>query len=62
MKRLYLSEDKKLVGLCGGIGEYFEVDPSIVRLGWIVITILTGIIPGIMAYIIAAIIVPRKPE
>lgn len=62
MKRLYLSStDKKLSGVCGGIAEYFAVDPSIVRLAWIIITILTGIVPGIVAYIIAAVVIPEAP-
>ena len=62
MKKLYLSENKKLSGVCGGVAEYFEVDPSIVRLAWIVITILTGVVPGVIAYIIAAIVIPNKSE
>ncbi len=63
MKKLYLSSnDKKLLGLCGGIGEYFDVDPSLVRLSWIILTILTGLIPGIVAYFVAAIVVPREPK
>ncbi len=60
MKRLYLSMDKKLSGVCGGIGEYFEVDPTIIRLAWIVMTVLTGILPGIIAYIIAAMVIPKE--
>ena len=59
-KRLYLSKDKKLSGVCGGIAEYFDVDSSLVRLAWIVMTVITGVIPGIIAYIIAAIVVPKE--
>jgi phage shock protein C len=63
MKRLHLSAtDKKLSGVCGGIGEYFDIDPTLVRLGWIVLTILTGIVPGIVGYIIAALVIPHKDE
>lgn len=62
MKRLYLSRDRKISGVCGGIGKYYEIDPSLVRLGWIIITILTGVVPGIFAYIIAAIVIPPNPE
>lgn len=58
MKRLYLSTDKKLSGVCGGIAEYFDIDPTIVRLGWIVLTILTGIVQGVVAYIVAALVIP----
>jgi phage shock protein C len=62
MKKLYLSEDKKLAGVCGGVGEYFDIDPNLVRLAWILITILTGIVPGIIAYIVAAVIIPKAGE
>lgn len=58
MKKLYLSKDRKIAGVCGGVGEYFGIDPSVIRLGWIVITILTGIVPGIVAYLVAAIVIP----
>lgn len=61
IKRLYLSEsDKKLFGVCGGIGEYFQIDSTLVRLAWIVLSIITAIIPGIIGYIIAAIVIPNK--
>lgn len=63
VKKLYLSNtDKKLSGVCGGIADYFQVDSSLVRLGWIIITILTGIFPGIIAYIVAAIVIPPGPQ
>lgn len=63
VKRLYLSSsDKKLTGLCGGVAEYFEIDSSLVRLGWIIFTVLTGMVPGVIAYIIAAIVIPREPS
>ena len=62
MKRLYLSStDKKIAGLCGGLGEYLNTDPSIIRLLWIIVTILTGIVPGILAYIIAILVIPTEP-
>ena len=60
-KTLHLSRnDKMLSGLCGGIAEYFNIDSSLVRLAWIVLTILTGIIPGILAYIVAVIVIPKE--
>jgi len=62
-KKLYLSmSDRKIVGLCGGIGAYLEVDSSIIRLAWIVFTVITGIFPGIFAYIIAALVIPKESE
>ncbi len=60
-KRLYKSAtDKKLDGVCAGIAEYFDVDPTLIRLLWVLGTIFVG--AGIIAYIIAAFIMPRKPE
>ncbi|MCI5481759.1 MAG: PspC domain-containing protein, partial [Lachnospiraceae bacterium] len=60
-KRLYKSnENKMLDGVCGGIAEYFDIDPTLVRLGLILFCALGG--SGILAYIIAAIVIPRKPE
>jgi phage shock protein PspC (stress-responsive transcriptional regulator) len=62
MKRLYLSDtDKKLGGVCGGLGEYFDADPTLVRLLTVVIALPTGVIPILIAYIIAWMIVPRRP-
>ena len=54
------SKNKKLFGVCGGLAEYFDVDVTIIRLTWIVVTVLTGIIPGIIAYLIAAIVMPKS--
>ncbi|MGA3243635.1 MAG: PspC domain-containing protein [Bacteroidota bacterium] len=62
MKRLYRSHtDKKIAGLCGGLGEYLNVDPTVVRLATVLGCIVTGIIPFIVGYIIAWVIVPEAP-
>ena len=59
-KKLYKSStDKKLAGVCGGIAEYFNIDSTLVRLGWVVFSLLGG--SGLVAYIIAAIIMPDRP-
>ena len=61
VKRLYLSDrDKKVAGVCGGIAEYFEVDPTLVRLLWVIFT-LASFGAGVFAYIIAAILLPHRP-
>lgn len=61
MKRLYRSTtDRWIAGICGGIGEYFEIDPNIIRVIWIVITAITGFLPGIVAYILLWIILPER--
>ncbi len=59
-KRLYKSRDKKVSGVCGGIAEYFGVDPIIVRLIWAFTFLATG--AGLVAYIIAAIVMDESPE
>ena len=57
-KKLYRSdENKMLAGVCGGIAEYFGVDPTLIRLAWVVFSLLGG--SGLLAYILAAIIIPR---
>ena len=59
-KKLYKSTTNTMLeGVCGGIAEYFGVDPTIVRLAWVVFCALGG--SGILAYIIAAIIIPSAP-
>lgn len=62
-KLLYKSEDdKKLEGVCAGIAEYFDTDPTLVRVGYAFITILTGVVPGLIAYIVLSVIMPKKSE
>ena len=62
MKRLYLSStDKKLAGICGGIAEYMDMDPTIVRLLTVILALITAVVPFCLAYVIAWIIVPRRP-
>lgn len=62
VKKLYRSKsDKMLAGVFGGLAEYFDTDATLLRLAWVVITVFTGFFPGIIAYIIAAIIIPQKP-
>jgi phage shock protein C len=60
-KKLYKSKQNKMIdGVCAGIGEYFNVDPTIIRLGAVAFCVLGG--SGVLAYIIAAIIIPRNPN
>ena len=60
-KRLYRStQNKVLAGVCGGIAEYFNIDPVIVRLIAVVLS-LPGLVTGLIVYIIAAIIIPKAP-
>ena len=61
LKRLYRSKKERMVGgVCGGIAEYLKVDPAVIRLAWIVSTLIGG--SGFLAYIICWIIIPENPQ
>ena len=61
MKKLFKSRtDKRIDGVCAGIANYFNLDPTLVRIAWVVFTLFAGC--GLLAYIICAIIVPREPD
>ncbi|MBA7660798.1 hypothetical protein ES703_68804 [subsurface metagenome] len=61
MKRLYLSKKyKKLFGVCGGIGETYDIDPTLVRLMVIFLCLATAVIPVVLTYLAAWIIIPEK--
>jgi len=61
MNRLYRSRtDAKIAGVCSGLAQYFDIDPVIIRLIWVLFVFLGG--AGIITYIIAWIIVPLEPE
>lgn len=64
MKKLYKSEHSQVAsGIFGGLGEWMEVSPGILRVGYIVLMIISGIIPGLLLYLIAHFMVPKKrPE
>ncbi|MBQ7098231.1 MAG: PspC domain-containing protein [Oscillospiraceae bacterium] len=59
-KKLYKSNRNKMIdGVCGGIAEYFGIDPTVVRLAVVVLSLMG--FSGVIAYILAAIIIPRAP-
>ena len=60
-KRLYKTEGtaKKLCGVCGGIAEYLDIDSTVIRLAWVIFTLLGG--AGLLAYIIALLVMPNPP-
>lgn len=61
MKTLYKSRDNKIImGVCGGIAEYFGWDPSLVRIGTAVLTLVSG--AGIVAYIVGCVVMPECPD
>lgn len=57
MKKLTRSSNKMICGVCAGIGEYLELDATVVRLLWVLFSMMGG--AGLLAYIIAAIIIPE---
>ena len=60
-KRLYRSrKERQLAGVCGGVADYLGVDPTLVRLLWVIFAIAGG--PGVLLYVIMAAIVPEEPE
>lgn len=63
MRKLYKSDnDRILAGVIGGVGEYTDIDPTVLRLVYIVLAVMTGIFPCIIAYIIAVLIIPKRPK
>jgi phage shock protein C len=54
--------DRKIAGICAGVAQYLDLDTSLVRILWVFITFMAGIFPGVIAYILAWIIVPEEPE
>jgi len=63
MKRLYRSlTDRKLGGVCAGVGEYLDVDPTVVRLLVVIVAIATALVPVFLGYVIAWIIIPEAPR
>lgn len=53
--------DKRLVGVCGGLSEYFGFDSTLVRAGWAILTVATGF-PGVIIYAVMAIVMPKGDE
>lgn len=62
-KRLYRSTTNRVfAGICGGLGEYWNIDATIIRLVWLLTVIFTGLFPGVFAYILAIFIIPEAPS
>jgi phage shock protein C len=62
MKKLYRSQkDKQIAGICGGLGEMFSIDSTLIRLAFVFIGLATGMVPIIVAYVVGWIIIPIAP-
>lgn len=59
-KRLYKSENKMLAGVCAGIAEFFDIDPTVVRVAYACLSVFSAAFPGLLLYLILAIIMPRR--
>ena len=57
-KKLTKSSNRMICGVCGGIGEYLGIDPTVIRLLWVIFSFMGG--AGLLAYIVAAIIIPEE--
>lgn len=62
MKQLYLSSDKKFLGVCGGIAEYFNVDPTLIRIAVACLALYTAVIPALIIYVVMSFVFPQQPE
>ena len=61
-KRLYRSTDDKMsAGVCGGIAEYFGWDPTLVRVGYVLLSMGSVFFPGVIAYLVMMVVIPEKP-
>ena len=61
-KKLRRSNNKMLAGVCAGLAEYFDVDPTMVRVVYAVLTIFSAAFPGILLYIILMLIMPNQGQ
>ena len=61
MKKLYKSKENRVIsGVLGGVGEFYQIDATILRLGFIAVSAMTGFMPGVVAYVVASLIIPEK--
>lgn len=62
MKQIYLSSDKKFLGVCGGLADYFKVDATLIRIAVACIALYTAVIPALIIYVIMSFVFPQQPE
>ena len=59
MKKLYRSPNRIIAGVCGGIAEYFDVDPTLIRVIYMILSLFSAAFPGFLLYIILMIMIPN---
>ncbi len=62
MKKLYLGRDKKLCGLCAGLGNFFNLDPTLIRIFITFVSLITAVFPTLVIYLIMSLVVPQAPD
>lgn len=54
--------NRSILGVCGGLGEYFDIDPVLLRVAWVVLSLTSGLFPGVIAYFIVALVMPESSK
>lgn len=63
MKRIYRSKTQRMLsGVCGGLAQYLNCDPTIIRLIWALVSLFSTGIPGLIIYVICAVVIPEEPD
>ena len=62
MKKLYRSSDRIAAGVCGGIAEYFDIDPTLIRVVYVILSLFSVAFPGVLLYIILMILIPNYDQ
>ena len=62
MKKLYRSSDRIVAGVCGGIAEYFDIDPTLIRVEYVILSLFSVAFPGVLLYIILMILIPNYDQ
>ena|SRR5215475_6393269 len=60
-KLLRSRSDRKIAGVCAGLAQHTDLDPTLMRFIWALVTIMSGIFPGLVVYVIAWIVIPEEP-
>ncbi len=62
MKKLYLGRDKKLCGLCAGVGNYLNLDPTLIRIALTFLSLITAVFPVFVVYLVLSLVMPHAPD